>query len=117
MKCKKCLCINSNLSAEFQENIRSLDLLARIGGEEFIIVLPETDNSSAHIFADRLREKISNSTVVTEHAEVNYTVSIGIALLDEKSDSNANDIIKRADKALYQAKESGRNKVVSNITA
>lgn len=100
-----------------QENIRSLDLLARIGGEEFIIVLPETDDSSAHIFADRLREKISSSTAVTEHAQIKYTVSIGIALLEEKNDSNVNDIIKRADKALYQAKESGRNKVVLNITS
>jgi len=86
---------------------RSLDIVARIGGEEFIIMLPETTSEGAYIFAERFREKIYSSEVHIEDKTVKYSVSIGVAILNK--DKEVKDILQRADKALYKAKESGRN--------
>jgi len=90
--------------------IRDIDITARIGGEEFVIMLPETNSDNAYIFAERFREKISNSTIEIKNQKINYTVSIGIAKLRKDIDENADTILCRADKALYKAKESGRNR-------
>jgi diguanylate cyclase (GGDEF)-like protein/hemerythrin-like metal-binding protein len=86
---------------------RSLDIVARIGGEEFVIMLPETNSEGAYIFAERFREKIYSCEVEVEGQTIKYSVSIGIAILDK--DKEVKDILQRADKALYKAKESGRN--------
>ncbi|WP_372999967.1 bacteriohemerythrin [Sulfurimonas sp.] len=86
---------------------RSLDIVARIGGEEFIIMLPETTSEGAYIFAERFREKIYSCEVELEGQVIKYSVSIGIAVLDK--DKEVKEILQKADKALYKAKESGRN--------
>jgi len=89
---------------------RHLDVVARIGGEEFVVMLPETDSKGAYEFAERFREKISNSSVVIDDTTtIKYSVSIGISSLDITYDKDVKTILQRADKALYQAKESGRN--------
>lgn len=89
---------------------RHLDVVARIGGEEFVVMLPETDSKGAYKFAERFREKISNSSVVIDDTTtIKYSVSIGISSLDRTYDKDVKTILQRADKALYQAKESGRN--------
>ena len=91
---------------------RGLDIVARIGGEEFVVMLPETDQEGAYIFAERFRKKVSSSKITIQEHEIRYTVSIGISILDVESDTDIETILKRADKALYIAKNSGRNTTV-----
>lgn len=90
------------------EMARGLDIVARIGGEEFVIMLPETTNDGAYIFAERLRQNIYSSDVEVEDQIIKYTVSIGISSSD--ADKDLKEILEKADKALYRAKESGRNR-------
>jgi len=91
---------------------RSLDIVARIGGEEFIVMLPETDSDGAYMFAERFRKKIFNSTLEIEGKTIKYSVSIGISILDANNDEDISSVIQRADKALYNAKEAGRNTTI-----
>jgi diguanylate cyclase (GGDEF)-like protein len=93
---------------------RTSDLLARIGGEEFGLLLPETGAAQAELVAERLRQEVAASPL----AEVSHsaTVSIGVATSDETM-AGISDLIKAADQALYAAKRSGRNRVVSSIDA
>ena len=94
-----------------REMLRTVDFIGRIGGEEFAVLLPETDLQSAAEVAERLRERIENTHVVPETGPpLHFTVSIGVATLKEKN-TNLDMLLIQADNALYQAKESGRNKV------
>ncbi|WP_226609077.1 GGDEF domain-containing protein [Marinobacter nauticus] len=94
-----------------RKNIRQSDSAGRYGGEEFGIILPETDAESARVICERIREAIENSTVSTTAGDIRYTVSMGIAQLTETPE-NYMQWMQKADEALYKAKESGRNKVV-----
>lgn len=91
---------------------RNLDIVARIGGEEFVIMLPETNRDGAYLFAQRLREIVSSTSVTIEGKEINYTVSIGVSVFDIDKDKDVKSVLWRADKALYEAKNSGRNTTV-----
>ncbi|MBI5099252.1 MAG: diguanylate cyclase [Nitrospirae bacterium] len=82
--------------------IRAIDLVARFGGEEFLILLPETELKGAYCVAERIRKSIETDTDVT--------VSLGIASHSQEM-KNAEDLIKKADDALYQAKQKGKNRV------
>jgi len=88
---------------------RSLDIVARIGGEEFVVMLRETDSEGALIFAERFREKIFASELNIDGDIIKYSVSIGISSRGE-DDKDVKTILQRADKALYGAKNSGRNR-------
>jgi diguanylate cyclase (GGDEF)-like protein len=95
--------------------IRAVDFIGRVGGEEFLIVLPETNEVEAMQVAERLREGLSHF-VCCQHLnhEIKLTVSIGIAMiaLDKKNDNYANTLqtyVEQADEAMYVAKKSGRN--------
>lgn len=93
--------------------IRSgLDTAARIGGEEFVVVLPETDFASAHVLAESLRQTVAAQQVLADdgHSRVAFTVSIGVAT-QNKDGLTFEQLMNRADKALYQAKRAGRNNV------
>ncbi|MEQ1528972.1 MAG: diguanylate cyclase [Methylococcaceae bacterium] len=92
--------------------LRDVDIVGRIGGEEFAILLPETDNNEAAEVAERLRNAIANVTVPlsTGGQSLHFTVSIGVASLASKGD-NLEVLLNMADKALYEAKNSGRNRV------
>ena len=94
-----------------QKQFRESDLVCRYGGEEFGIILPETDAESARVICERIREAIEKSTVSTSAGDIQYTVSMGIAQLTETPE-NYMQWMQKADEALYKAKESGRNKVV-----
>ncbi|GAB5477320.1 MAG: sensor domain-containing diguanylate cyclase [Marinobacter nauticus] len=94
-----------------RNNIRQSDSAGRYGGEEFGIILPETDAENARVICERIREAIENSTVSTTAGDIRYTVSMGIAQLTETPE-NYMQWMQKADEALYKAKESGRNKVV-----
>jgi two-component system cell cycle response regulator len=93
--------------------IRNIDLACRYGGEEFVIVMPETDMAVATMVAERLRRRIASEPFAIQDGTRNLdvTISIGIAALDGPAD-NAAAILKRADTALYRAKRDGRNRVV-----
>jgi two-component system cell cycle response regulator len=93
--------------------IRNIDLACRYGGEEFVIVMPETDVAVATIVAERLRRRIASEPFTIEQGarNLNVTISIGIAALAGVADTAA-AILKRADTALYRAKRDGRNRVV-----
>lgn len=90
--------------------IRDVDLFARFGGEEFVVVLPDTAIDGAFTIAERIRKEINEKTLNIADNEVYFSVSIGVSEVSI-SDQNVEDVIKRADLALYEAKESGRNKV------
>jgi two-component system cell cycle response regulator len=90
---------------------RSTDLAARFGGEEFVVLMPETDPQAAQGAANRMREIVeSNSFAISNGETLTKTVSIGVASLHPDGDS-AESLLKRADEALYSAKHSGRNQV------
>ena len=93
--------------------IRNIDLACRYGGEEFVIVMPETDMAVATMVAERLRRRIATEPFAIQQGAGNLevTISIGIAALSGEGD-NAAAILKRADTALYRAKRDGRNRVV-----
>jgi two-component system, cell cycle response regulator len=93
--------------------IRNIDLACRYGGEEFVIVMPETDMAVATVVAERLRRRIASEPFVIQQGarSLEVTISIGIAALSG-ADDNAATILKRADQALYRAKRDGRNRVV-----
>jgi diguanylate cyclase (GGDEF)-like protein len=101
----------ANLAGHYK---RGSDLLARIGGEEFGLLLPETETAQAELVAERLRRAVAASPL----AEVSHsaTVSIGVATSDETM-AGISDLIKSADQALYAAKRAGRNRVMRSIDA
>ncbi|MDV6345683.1 diguanylate cyclase [Nitrosomonas sp. Is37] len=91
--------------------LRTVDIIGRVGGEEFAVLLPETDLQRATEVAERLREETAHAVVTSVTGmPLNFTVSIGVASLEGK-DIDLNTLINQADRALYQAKESGRNRV------
>jgi two-component system cell cycle response regulator len=96
-----------------RKSIRNIDLACRYGGEEFVIVMPETDMAVATMVAERLRRRIATEPFAIQQGARNLevTISIGIAALTDATD-NAATILKRADTALYRAKRDGRNRVV-----
>jgi len=93
--------------------LRGADILGRLGGEEFGVLLPETDEESAYDVAERLREAIANASISVNGYSLKVTVSIGISILSPEMHS-IDTLLKGADVALYQAKQTGRNKVVTN---
>jgi diguanylate cyclase (GGDEF)-like protein len=93
--------------------VRRECLLARFGGDEFALVMPETDIEGARLFAERLRQRVEDMVFAFGEAPLRVTVSMGVALLSHDGSQDVNAFFKRADDALYRAKESGRNSVVS----
>lgn len=94
------------------EVLRESDVLGRIGGEEFSIILPETDSAGALIVAERFRQTTADLKVYADEQIVHFTVSIGVTCL-RQDDVGIEAVLRRADEALYLAKNGGRNKVVS----
>ncbi|TGN39407.1 sensor domain-containing diguanylate cyclase [Marinobacter confluentis] len=92
--------------------VRQVDLVSRFGGEEFVVVLPEMDATEASQSAERLRELVASSPQqLGDGREVNLTMSVGVAIYPDHGD-DASSLIAAADQAMYQAKASGRNRVV-----
>ena len=100
-----------------ESQLREYDTASRYGGEEFCILLPYTTIEEAKFVAERLRKKVENekidiSQAYSEQKEVQVTISIGVSEFNEHTILNPKDLYKKADEALYQAKEQGRNQVV-----
>ena len=100
-----------HFAAVAARSIRSEDLLARLGGEEFVVLLPETDQASALILANRIRAAIEATPLSLPEGAIVMTVSIGVGTLNA-AEATPESLLQYADKALYMAKESGRNRVV-----
>jgi len=103
------------MQKRISENVRVTDLLARFGGEEFVIVMPDTNISDAYTVAEKIREIIATEPFVLsgENTTHSVTVSIGIAEMQKSDLDNIKKFIVRADRYLYKAKNSGRNRVVT----
>ncbi len=100
-----------HLTFLLEENLRNIDILGRLGGEEFGILLPNTEPDQAMILAQRLRQIIEENSLTVKEQLIPLTVSIGLSSFTPDI-INLDDLLKRADIALYQAKENGRNCVV-----
>ncbi len=96
-------------------NVRGIDLACRYGGEEFVVVMPDTDIAFAYAVAERLRKSVEANPFVISRApgKANVTISIGIAGSEGHMDS-ADALLHRADQALYRAKREGRNRVIAD---
>jgi len=98
------------LSKTIQETIRQIDMVGRYGGEEFSVILSETDKEAAQFAAERIRQAIEDRRIRAYDEELKITVSIGISTFPGDG-KDIKTLIDRADSALYRAKETGRNKV------
>lgn len=102
-------CVIKGVARVLEDCIRNTDILFRFGGEEFVILAPNTRLSGAVLLAQRIRATIESATNFCQEAEIRTTVSLGIAQLE--TGESGEELFKRADKALYLAKKSGRNRV------
>lgn len=94
-----------------QEQLRTYDLAARYGGEEFCLVLPETDLDSASEVAERIRQRAEKMDFRAPMENYTLTMSFGVAAYDGTTEGTIDELIRVADDALYEAKNSGRNQV------
>jgi diguanylate cyclase (GGDEF)-like protein len=94
-----------------REQLRGSDVVARFGGDEFILLLQETNGKGAAEMAERIRRAVEGSRLSVRGGDANLTVSLGVASYPEDG-GNLEVILEKADKAMYRAKHSGRNKVV-----
>ena len=99
-----------HFAALLRGELRKIDTAARVGGEEFAIMLPGSEAQEAEIFAERLREKVAQSPLQLNDQVLAITVSIGITVM-RAGDADVDAVLIRADEALYRAKNSGRNRV------
>jgi two-component system cell cycle response regulator len=102
------------VTARITRHVRAFDLLSRYGGEEFVVVLPDTDRRVADTVAERLRVVVAEQPIKIGQtgAEVSVTISIGLAVTEDANETSAS-LLARADEALYAAKGRGRNRVVA----
>jgi two-component system cell cycle response regulator len=104
------------LASRTMNSVRSVDLVARLGGEEFVVVMPDTDSIIATAVAERLRLAVAREpfTIGAGGVKVAVTVSIGVTAGAEGGDFRER-LLKRADDALYDAKAAGRNRIVTRV--
>ncbi|OUL56540.1 GGDEF domain-containing protein [Pseudoalteromonas ulvae] len=103
------------LAELLKETLRSTDLVSRWGGEEFIVLLPDTERTQAIDIAEKIRDKVANLSVSHHRHTIEITISIGITQI-EQDDLDIHEVINRADLLLYQAKENGRNRCESALS-
>ncbi|HHH31336.1 MAG TPA: GGDEF domain-containing protein [Polyangiaceae bacterium] len=100
------------VSAVLSASVRQGDVVARWGGEEFALILPETPSKGARILADRLRAALAETVVNYEGTEIRVSASFGVASAEVIVPDMADKLLSAADEALYRAKEAGRNRVM-----
>src|SRR5690606_28613031 len=106
----RCLVIVASLLKQWVN--RPGDVVCRYGGEDFILVLPDTEPEAARWVAERLRKRISEAVIEFDHAAVSITGSFGVAGMIPEQGLDPEKLIARCDAALYRAKQEGRNRVV-----
>jgi two-component system, cell cycle response regulator len=103
-----------DFSARFRRNTRGIDLACRFGGEEFLVIMPDTSMARAYQVGERLRVSIaSDAFPVKPGVGIHLTASVGLATL-ERADDTPETVFRRADSALFAAKRRGRNRVAAN---
>ena len=101
-----------SLATIMLENTRASDIVARIGGEEFVILLPNTTKDNTVVLANKLRKNVEKHLIKLEdNIEINFTISVGVDSMHVADEQKVDEALARADEALYRAKETGRNKV------
>jgi len=103
--------ILKEVSQVIKENLRQIDLVGRYGGEEFSAILIETDKETARFAAERIRQAIEEKIIKVYDEQLKVTISLGVSGFPGDA-VEANDLVEKADQALYRAKQSGRNKVL-----
>ena len=92
-----------------ESSVRQVDIIARYGGEEIVIACPETNTKQALVVAERIRTNLEKADYRQGKIKVDITASIGIAVCPDKHIMNIDDLLNKADEALYRAKRAGRN--------
>ncbi|MEL6202405.1 MAG: diguanylate cyclase, partial [Pseudomonadota bacterium] len=96
-------------------SVRGIDLACRYGGEEFVIVMPDTSAILAQDVAERLREEVAETPFkLADGRSIDLTTSIGVATLADAEGTDPSALLRKADQALYAAKEAGRNQVIAD---
>lgn len=103
----------SSFASRLTATLREADFAFRFGGEEFILLLPQTDIKGAITLAERIREQNAREEFISPNQKAQVTVSIGVSSFGQHQPNVQNDLIAFADKALYRAKENGRNRTES----
>jgi diguanylate cyclase (GGDEF)-like protein len=101
------------ISRRIRQTLRTEDIFGRIGGEEFVVILPNSNSGQAYAAAERVRLSFTQKPIDLGDLPLSVTVSVGVAELHE-IDKSFSDLLRRADSALYSAKSSGRNRAVLN---
>ncbi|HXU65444.1 MAG TPA: GGDEF domain-containing protein [Polyangia bacterium] len=101
----------SEISTLLTTTLRAEDVFARYGGEEFAVICRGIDTAQAHVVAERMRKAVEKHRFVHEGTNIPITISIGVAGVPDATVKDATDLVAHADKALYQSKHGGRNRV------
>ncbi len=101
----------AEVASRLRNAVREIDVVARYGGEEFLLVLPSTHFTGALIVADRVWRSVGSEPFEVDGQEHHITVSVGVALYPSRDVKSKDQLIKAADKALYQAKDDGRDRI------
>jgi len=105
-----------HLANIFLKNKRNSDIVCRYGGEEFVILLPNTSIEGAQTVAQKIRKNVESSIMnLASNKSLKYTISLGVSQVDVDNEINIEQALKRADDALYEAKEGGRNRVMIKL--
>jgi len=100
-----------SLSQTLRDTLREADIIGRMGGEEFAVLLPHTDQQQALESAERLRQAVASTAITSATGNLQMTISIGAAVFNAQQNATLEQMLITADKALYQAKMAGRNRV------
>lgn len=104
-----------HLADLLRSRVRASDVIARWGGEEFLVILPDTDRAGAAVLAEQVRQGVASSHLDFAGGEVSFTVTVGVSVYDRLG--LASDCLKGADEALYEGKRAGKNRVVCALAA
>lgn len=100
-----------SLAELLQKSLRKSDIICRHGGEEFVVLLPETDLQGAAVVAEEIRKAVEKASVQIENNTIKFTISLGVSEINFEKEQTIEEALNRADDAMYESKNSGRNRV------